>query len=165
MATVKEQNIELNRIYKRQNELYHHYAVRCGFSDAAFWILYMLFEGDEIYTQNDLSQALCLPKQTVNSAISSLVKSGYVCLTPLSSARNSKAVALTADGISLCQKTVIPLTEIEQKALSRMRESDREIFLKLSEEQYQLFKAEFDAAFSGEPLGCGPHNTGGKQKS
>lgn len=53
-----------------------------GFSDTAFWILYLLCKEERTYTQNDLADELCIAKQTVNSAIAKLVKEGYVELIP-----------------------------------------------------------------------------------
>ena len=144
---VKEQNIELNRLYKKQTELYHAAALQCGLSDAAFWILYSLCESDDIYTQNALSETWSLPKQTVNSAISSLVRSGYICLRPIASARNSKAVVLTDEGMELCRHTVIPILEAEERALSRMSDEERRLFLSLSDKQYQLTEEEFQQTF------------------
>lgn len=33
-----------NRFHKKMNVLYHEYAKSVGFSDAAFWLLYSLYE-------------------------------------------------------------------------------------------------------------------------
>ena len=144
---VKEQNITLNQIYKKQSELYHNYAVRYGFSDAAFWVLYSLCETDEVYTQNALAEMWCFPKQTVNSAISSLVKTGYIKLEQIAIARNSKAVKLTELGTDICSSIIIPLIEAEQRALLKMTKMERDMFIALSEKQYKLFQSEIDTIY------------------
>ena len=69
-----------NRIYNETNQLYHRLARACGLSDCAFWLLYTLREEEEPLTQTQLSEILCLPRQTVNSALKRLVKEGCLRL-------------------------------------------------------------------------------------
>lgn len=143
----QEQNIILNQLWKMQDELYHTYATRSGFSPAAFWILYSLSETDEVYTQNALAEKWCFPKQTVNSAISSLGKMGYIRLEQIATARNSKAVRLTEDGIATCKRILDPLIDAEIRALLRMSEEERELFISLSQRQYDLLKGEISLIY------------------
>ena len=42
LKTVKEQNLELNRLWRMQDQLYQTYATRCGLSSVSFWVLYTL---------------------------------------------------------------------------------------------------------------------------
>ena len=79
-SEVKAQNIALNQFCKRINEQYHAYAVHCGLSDPALWVLYSLWEADTILTQNDICALWMYPKQTINFTISGLVKKGLVQL-------------------------------------------------------------------------------------
>lgn len=77
--TAKELNLKFNQLYRRQCNLYHTYAAACHLSDTAFSILYCLCEteADEHttpFTQHELAELCSLPRQTVNSAISGLVK-------------------------------------------------------------------------------------------
>lgn len=143
--TVKEQNVALNQLYKKQDELFHNYATHYGFSDGAFWVLYSLCETDEVYTQNVLAEMWCFPKQTVNSAISSLVKAGYVHLEQIAAARNSKAVKLTKKGLDVCQSIIMPLMEAEQRALSRLSETERDVFIDILGKQYDLLQTEIES--------------------
>ena len=149
----KNQNLELNRIYKKQAELYHIYALSCGLSDAAFWVLYSLCETDETYTQNALAETWCLPKQTVNSAIRGLVRDGVIRLEPMPFARHSKAVFVTEKGREICRQHVIPLIEAEQRALSCMQKEEVDYFIELSEKQHQLLLTEFSLSFPGLKTG------------
>ena len=79
-SEVKAQNIALNQFCKRMNEQYHAYAVHCGLSDPALWVLYSLWEADTILTQNDICSLWMYPKQTINFTISGLVKKGLLQL-------------------------------------------------------------------------------------
>ena len=40
-----------NRLHKKMNVLYHDYAKSVGLSDAAFWLLYSLYEHGQSCTQ------------------------------------------------------------------------------------------------------------------
>jgi len=95
-SEVKAQNIALNQFCKRMNEQYHAYAVRCGLSDPALWVLYSLWEADTILTQNDICSLWMYPKQTINFTISGLVKKGLVQLE--AAARSPQRQSCAADG-------------------------------------------------------------------
>ena len=73
---IKELNLRLNQTYRKQDDLYHDYASHFGLSVTGFWILYTLCETDEDYTQNKLADMWYLPRQSINSAVASLVKAG-----------------------------------------------------------------------------------------
>ena len=94
------------------------------------------------FTQHELAELCSLPRQTVNSAISGLVKNGYVSLKQLAGAGNTKAVYLTEKGTQLCRQIVIPLIEAEQHSLAQMTAEEVELCLKLSVRQLDLFEEE-----------------------
>lgn len=139
---VKEQNIMLIQNAKKLNEQYHVYAAYCGLSDPALCVLYTLYDADEIVTQNELAVMWCYPKQTINFAISGLVKKGYVKLEKLGMARNSKAVRLTDEGSEFCQRVIAPLTDAEEHSLLRLTEEERELLVQLEQKQGAYFKDE-----------------------
>ncbi len=139
---IKELNTELNQVTKRLNEQYHLYASHHGLSDPAFWVLYTIYESDRLYTQNELAVMWYYPKQTVNFAISGLVKKGFLSLEPITAARHSKAVRLTSEGEAVCREIIAPLIEAEQRSLARMTETERSLVLSLYEKQCRLFQEE-----------------------
>ena len=65
-----------NRQYNETNALYHAAAVQFGLSDTAFWILYALYSSAVPLTQVQMCAEWCLPKQTLNSAVRSMVEQG-----------------------------------------------------------------------------------------
>ena len=144
-AEVKAQNIALNQYYKRMNEQYHAYAVHCGLSDPALWVLYSLWETETPLTQNDICALWMYPKQTINFTISGLLKKGCVTLEQRPGPRNSKVVRLTAEGRALCQAVVAPLMEAEERSLSQLTEPARKLLLTLSEKQCLCFEREVRA--------------------
>ena len=73
---IHELNMTLNQIYRKQEDLYHEYASHFGLSSISFWILYTLCETeDEVFTQNKLADMWHIPRQSLNSAVRTLVKS------------------------------------------------------------------------------------------
>ena len=145
--TAKELNLKFNQLYRRQCNLYHTYAAACHFSDTAFSILYCLCEEEPDehtppFTQHELATLCSLPRQTVNSAISGLVKNGYVSLTQLAGAGNTKAVCLTEKGKQICRQMIDPLIQAEQHSLAQMTSKEVELCLELSVRQLDLFEKE-----------------------
>ena len=149
-AEVKAQNLALNQHYKRLNEQYHAYAVRCGLSDPALWVLYSLWETNAPLTQNDICALWMYPKQTINFTIASLVKKGCVRLEQRPGARSGKTVRLTDEGTALCQKVIAPLMEAEERSLLQLTDPERELLVRLSEKQCTSFVQEVQALLQPE---------------
>ena len=149
-AEVKQQNLALNQHYKRMNEQYHAYAVHCGLSDPALWVLYSLWESEAPLTQNDICALWMYPKQTINFTITGLVKKGYVQLEQRPGARSGKAVKLTPTGTALCRAVIAPLLEAEERSLSQLTEPARKLLVDLSEKQCTCFEREIHALRNAE---------------
>lgn len=139
-----EQYTVLTRQQKSIDELYHRIAMQIGLSDSAFLTLFCLCEDDEIYTQNSLSEALFIPKQTLNSTIRNLVQSGYVYLEKISGARNSKSIHLTEKGTEFCKRFILPSISAEENALMRMTEAEITSYLALANKQSVLLYDELN---------------------
>lgn len=138
-------NVALSRQYKRGDELYHRYSVHCGLSDPAFWVLYTLYEEENVvYTQNDLVSMWSFPKQTLNYAVSGMVKNGLIRLEQLPGGRNRKAVVLTEKGKRICDEKILPLMLAEERSLLVLTPEEREMLLRLNEKQSLAFEQEID---------------------
>lgn len=125
-------NLALLQLTKREDELYHRYGTSCGLSDPALWILYTLYlDEGKAYTQNDLVTMWFHPKQTINYTVNSLVKKGWLALEHVPGARNSKAIRLTEEGRRQCQEKIRPLMDAEDTALLGLTETERGLLVKL----------------------------------
>lgn len=142
--SIMEQFAILNQIAKQQEEIYRRIAVQLGISDTAFWVLYHLCYSDKVFTQNDLAELWYIPKQTINSAITSLIKKGYIYLEQITAARNSKAILLTDKGAAFCKKAIQPILNGEQRAFSQLTEEERKTFISLSQIQHLFLLKEFN---------------------
>lgn len=141
-STIKEQMEKLSQQYKAREAIYHDAAVKCGLSDSVFWIFYALCEAEREYTQNDLCNEWFCPKQTVNSAISTLVKNGYVYLEVVPGTRNRKIIRLTEAGKQFSQQNVQAFIESERRAFSRLTEQERQTYLALEDKHLSLLREE-----------------------
>lgn len=149
MDQIKAFNLAMDRLYQRQGDLYQDYAAHYNLSMTAFWLLYTLCETDETYTQNMVADLWRLPRQSINSSVSTLVKAGYIRLEQLTGARNNKALRLTPSGVKFCEQVVFPFFELEDRVSRQLSESERRQFLSLSIKWCDLLQKEIKAALDG----------------
>ncbi len=117
--TIKDQIDTINQRIKELNSLYHIAAIKSDISDGEISIWSVLLESDGEYSQQDLSDLLFLPKQTINSIISNLVKKGFVFLEHVPGTRNRKVIRLTEEGRDYGESKVRWIFQAEEKALEQ----------------------------------------------
>lgn len=139
--------IQYNRIFKDTDKTYHDFARGYGMSDCAFWILYLLRESGDDYTQSEICGMISLPKQTVNSAIKNLQAIGYISLRPAENNRKNKTLALTDQGKAFAQNSVDKVLESEISIFEKFTDTERRTFLQLSEKYARLLREEYEKNF------------------
>ena len=107
-------------------------AVKYGLSDTVLWVLYQVSEGDRDLTQQDLCRQNCFAKQTVNTAVNSLVKQGFLELIPIQGTRNHKKLRLTQTGRELANRTTRNLKRAEENAYGRLTEAELQAYLNIT---------------------------------
>lgn len=122
----------MQKMMKEQEAIYHRVASGFGFSDTAHWILYMLYYSKEAITQYDLRTQGDFPKQTVNTAIASLVRDELIELKQTDENRKTKRILLTEKGIEAARCVVVPLREAEWRAMQRLSEDELQSLMRLS---------------------------------
>lgn len=146
MNRIKEISRELERLNQYQNDLYHEYASHIGLSDTVFWILYLVYGEEEMFTQNQIADLWHMPRQSINSAAASLVKRGFLRLEKLPLARNNKGLCLTEAGKAFCERMIRPFYLLEERVIEAIPEEEREMYLKISRKWNGLFAEEIQAA-------------------
>lgn len=139
---IRKQMAQYNSLYKEMDGVYHSLARHYGLSDCAFWILYIVQESASSLTQSELCGHLSLSKQTVNSALKSLEKDGYVTLKSSANNQKSKLLHLTKSGKELAQKTVDQVFGMERNAFGQLSSQERVLFLQLNEKYVALLQGE-----------------------
>lgn len=85
----------LNCQIKEVDAIYYKIATSFKLSESAFWILYMLADTGQECSQQEISRQLSISRQTVNSAIQSLVQKGYMFLERSSISSRRKNIRMT----------------------------------------------------------------------
>lgn len=143
---------QLDQLMKEYDAIYHMAAVAYGLSDTAMWILYMVSDATETYTQQDLCRQCCFPKQTINTAINNLIRNGYLTLETLPGTRNSKRIILTDAGQALMQTTIDPLKQAEDAAYSKFSDAERQRYLELTRRLNTNLREELQAQLKRRTL-------------
>lgn len=141
---LKDQIDTINQRIKELNSLYHIAAGKSGISDGEICIWSTLLCSEDEYSQQDLSDLLYLPKQTVNSIISNLVKKGFVCLEHVPGTRNRKVVRLTEEGMDYGKSKVMWIFQAEQRAMEQTDPAQVSACIEMIEKYIAHLKEEID---------------------
>jgi len=140
--TIEEQLIQLNQIYKENEEIYHGLATYFSLSDSALWLLYSLHEATVPYTQAEICNTWSISKQTLHSTLKGLKTGGYIQMESSVQNRKTKQIILTPTGKALVHKTVGRIVEAEKQALCGLSEDDRMLLVSLSQRHLECLKQE-----------------------
>lgn len=91
-----------------------------------------IYLAEDVITQHELCRQCFFAKQTVNTAITSLTKNGYVELESIIGTRNHKRILLTEKGIRLVNATIKPLVEAENKAYAVLNSEEIKAYLEMT---------------------------------
>ena len=130
--------IQYNSLFKEMMDIYHNIALKLEISDSAFLILYAIVELGCGCTQKDIAQMYYMSKQTINSSIKNLEKSGYITLKQ--DKGNNKQIFLTTLGEKLAQEKIKPVIKIENDVFAQMSFDESQKLLKLTRKYTDLLK-------------------------
>ena len=130
--------IQYNSLFKEMTDIYHNIALKLEISDSAFLILYAIVELGCGCTQKDIAQMYYMSKQTINSSIKNLEKSGYITLKL--DKGNNKQIFLTTLGEKLAQEKIKPVIKIENDVFAQMSFDESQKLLKLTRKYTDLLK-------------------------
>lgn len=123
----------LNCQIKEVDAIYYKIATSFKLSESAFWILYMLADTGQECSQQEISKQLSISKQTVNSAIQSLVQKGYIFLECSSIPSRMKNVRMTDRGKRFIRQHITPLQNAEREAFLKMKNLEQEQYVSLAQ--------------------------------
>ncbi|MGN0075816.1 MAG: MarR family winged helix-turn-helix transcriptional regulator [Parafannyhessea sp.] len=121
---------DIDILFRESDRLYYEVSRGCGLSLAAYWTLVSVVTQGSA-TQAQIADDMAMSRQTVNSAVKSLEKRGYVRLDPTDDGRHAKMVTLTDCGRAFCDDNVNPAVEAEERAFASLPEEDRAEFVRL----------------------------------
>lgn len=139
---IRRELLDLNLQAKDLLAIYHRAAATRGVTDNELWVWYTLLLLEGTYTQQDICEMWSLPKQTVHSLVSNMVKRGYVELEPVPGSRNRKRIRLTEAGRAYGTEIVAPVYQAEQRAMGQLTEQERQTFSALLDKYISLLGGE-----------------------
>lgn len=129
---------------KKFDALYRNLASSFGIPDCGMWILYYILITEEDISQQELQELMMFPKQTINSAVTGLVKRGYIELEMIPGTRNRKKIILTKSGKAFAEETVGKMIAAETRAISDMGEKKMKQYIRLHDEYFALLEEKFE---------------------
>lgn len=144
-SETKEILRSMGRQDKQFEGLYRSLASVFQFPDCSMWIMYYLAMENAPLTQHELIDRMMYSKQTIHSAVSWLVKKGWVRLETNPASRSSKFVILTDEGKQAAEGTVCRILSAEAKAVDAVGKDKMEQFIALQEELSKQFLSAFQA--------------------
>ena len=92
----------------------------------------------------ELQELMMFPKQTINSAVTGLVKRGYIELEMIPGTRNRKKIILTKSGKAFAEGNVGKMIAAETRAISDMGEKKMKQYIRLHDEYFALLEEKFE---------------------
>lgn len=105
------------------DSVYGLLAKSCGLSGTEYWALVLIHEG--VATQREISEQLCLSRQTLNSAFKLLVRKGLVKLEPFENDQRSKRASLTDAGTRFVETYIVQTRALEEQAWQTLDEEEQ----------------------------------------
>lgn len=134
----------LNCQIREVDAIYYKIATSFRLSESAFWIMYILADTGQKFSQLEISQKLSISKQTVNSAIQSLVQKDYIVLERSFISSRRKNVRMTNRGKCFVKEHIVPLQNAEREAFIKMNHSDQEQYVNLAQTYISNLQAEIN---------------------
>ena len=114
-----------NQQIKELTSIYHQAVNQYGISDNEFWVWYTLLVMGGEQSQQSICEMWSLPKQTVNSVISGMIKKGAIYLETIPGTRNKKVIRITETGREYGEAIVTHICSAEQRAVEKLTPQER----------------------------------------
>ncbi len=131
MSELQDQIRQYCSYLQEWNASYEDYARSVGLSYTSLSILSALYDMENC-TQKMLCERCFLPKQTVNTTITSFYKNGWVRLEELPEDRRNKTIHFTPEGQAAADKILWRVRESERRSMGALSESERLVLLSVT---------------------------------
>ena len=135
--------IQFNSLFKEMTDIYHNIALKLELSESALLILHAIVDLGDGCTQKDISEMYYMSKQTINTSVKNLEKSGYIKFKQ--DKGNNKQIFLTLSGKKLAEKKITPVINVENNVFADMLPEERQELLKITKKYVDLLKEKADA--------------------
>lgn len=137
----KNQFSQFNKIMLGIEKIYEDYAKSIGLTYMSLTVLQIIYHSHKTCTQKNICEDSHYNKQIVNSIIKAFYDKGYIELKEMPEDRRNKNVTLTSSGRKYADDILLPLSEIEEKALSVISDNEKEQLVSLLGRCYEGYKS------------------------
>lgn len=130
---------ELMAILNSYDLLYYEWAKKSGMPETAFYIMMEVWLHDGECTQADVCAQWSKSRQTVNSALKSLEKKGYLELRS-QEAGNKKTILFTDKGRQYADDWVAPIIHLDEGTWMSLPEEERATCVNVLKKQFGLLR-------------------------
>ena len=122
---LKNQLARFNHLMQGIEKFYEEYAKTVGLTYMSLTVLEIIYHAETPCTQKEICALSHYNKQVVNTIVKNFTESGYVQFTEVREDRRNKYVMLTETGKAYADTIMLPLEEMEEKALTVLSETER----------------------------------------
>ena len=126
--------------------VYRNAVRRFGITENEFLVWYTLIIIGGEHSQQDICGTWLLSKQTVNSIIQNMVQKGFAYLELVPGTRNLKKIHLTQRGKQYGEDMITPISDAENRTISRIAEKDWEFCTTVLSSYIRMFEEEMYGA-------------------
>ena len=119
---------EYHRCMHKWNFALEYYSKKEGISYSTFKILGVIFTTENC-TQKNIYEAISIPKQTINAAITDFYKKGYVKLVEPPEDRRVKIIRLTEKGRKYAEGIFSKIMDCECKVINEIGKEKIKIYI------------------------------------
>lgn len=101
-----------------------------------------LLRHTEACTQREIRKTYALPKQTVNNAIKTLSRSGYLTISTAKWDKRQRILQITEAGASYADEKLALLLQVEEAMLNRMGKDDFALMSQLIQDYIRIMEIE-----------------------
>ena len=140
---LREQIRLVNTALSATLDLYRIWAKKHDLNYNALVILYTL-DDYKVCTQKQICEWWALPKQTVHGILQDFEKKGYITVTANEDNKRERLIAFTENGTLYANSILKPLHEMEEHAMERLGEEQRNQLIQSNTNYYELLKEEIE---------------------
>ena len=141
---------QFNHIMLGIEKIYENYAKSTGLTYMSLTVLQIIYHSDKPCTQKNICESSHYNKQIVNSIIKGFYDKGFVELKEASEDRRNKSISFTAVGKKYADEILLPLSEIEEKALAEISDNEKEQLITLLKKCFSGYKSAVTQSISKE---------------
>ena len=140
---LRKQLMEFTEIMQGIERIYEDYAKSSGLTYMSFTVLSILYHSDRKITQKEICAQCHYSKQIVNTIIKGFYEKQHISYEAVPEDKRNKYIVFTESGKQYADEIMLPIIEIEEKAMSALSNKERMQMLEMLDKCYGAYRAHF----------------------